>query len=572
MSVAAARGLRLTCALLLAGMAAWAGLKPFSNADTDTWTHLALGREVWERKALDFPEPFLGWARGETVSQVAPHHPLFELLLYGVFSAGGESGIHLLLALLAAATFLLLWRAVPPGFGGWRLLAAWTLLLLALLLGQVRFQPRPEMLSTLMAALVLPLAWGWKERPSLGRLALLAALVAVWSAFHVSWTVGMVLAAGPLLLWPRPDFLRREWRRPGGRAALVLLAALLAAGMAGALRFALVVARDLGGGKSMANIIEMLPLWNTPGLFVLFLVGAGFALLLAWGSAPGRRRRIALWALAALPALAVTRNLTLSLIALVPPALDGLRSLPLEAPAQAGRPRFPRWAAAPVLAAGVILFLALTLPFHRGLAEGTPLLPRQAAAWVKRNGLPPVVMNPMEKGGYLNWAWRGTPPTFLDGRNLGDNRRYLDHLEIMRGNDLPALLARHGIHTVLTGTLSFGGGDIYPLIPYLLSREEWKLVHASDALVLTDSPPPGMPVLPKREGWVFAMLEAQRRQKGQAAPQVLYSLGISLYHLGEREAARRAFAEALRQHPEAADDFPYYASYLRAVGLGEGDR
>jgi hypothetical protein len=559
------RILRLACALLLAVLAVGAGLKPFSNADTDTWTHLALGREVWERKVLDFPEPFLGWAEGKTVSEVAPHHPLFELLLYGVFTAGGEDGIHLLVALLALGTVLLLWRAVPPGFSGWRLLAAWTLLLLVALLGQVRFQPRPEMLSYLMAALALPLAWGWKERPSLGRLALLAALVAAWSAFHVSWTVGMVLAAAPLLLWPRPDFLRREWSRPAGRAALLLLAAAMAAGMAGALRFALVVAKDLGGGKSMANIIEMLPLWNSPGLFLLFAVGAGFALLLAWGSAPGRARRLALAALAALPALAVTRNLTLSLIAMVPPALDGLRS------AKEGRHPFPRWAGPAALAAGTALFLAFTLPFHRGLAEGTPLLPRQAAAWVKRNRLPATVMNPMEKGGYLNWAWRGNPPTYLDGRNLGDNRRYLDHLEIMRGGAIAPLLEKHRIHTILTYAIGyFGEGELNPLFLHLLSREEWKLVHASDALVFTDAPPPGMPLLPRREGWVFAIGEAQRRNRGRAAPHLLYSLGVSLTRLGEEEDARRAFTAALRRHPELAASVPAYAACMRELGMAPG--
>ncbi len=552
-------------AVLLPLLAGAAGLTLVS--DPDSWTHLALGRAMWEQGTLAPPEPFLGYAQGSPLASVAPHHALFGLLLYGVHSVAGPAGLSLLVALLAATSFALLWR-LRPGRGGGELppthaAVSFLFLLLVLALARERFLPRPEMLATPLAALALGLAWRWRERPSPRTLAALAGTLLLWAGVHVSWTAGLGLCAVPLLLWPAPPWWRELAARRAGRWALAALGTAALAGGIAALRFAAMVARDLAGGKGMASLSEMRPLWEHPALLLPFLAAAGTGLLLSWGGREGRGRRLAAALLFLLPALLVSRNLALSLLALAFPALEGAGGLRLP------RPPFPRAAGAAVALGTAALAVLLATDGQRPLGAGVrwELFPREAAAFVKRERLPATVMNSMEVGGFLDWAWGGDPPTFIDGRNLGDNRVWADTLEMMEARGLPRLLERHGVRTILLRTHYHNSGRLFPLLHWLQISPRWTLVHASDALVYALDPPPQLPSLSKREGWRFALREARSRiADGGDGAHLRWTVGVCLLQLGETERARAAFAAARRDHPELV---PAYRDTLAPLSILE---
>ncbi len=551
--------LRLWGGVLLALLVIPVGLAVLSPADTDYWTHLALGRVMWESKSLDIPEPFLGYAQGRPLETIAPHHALFGLLAFGLQSLAGDAGIRLLLVLAGSAILLLLWRRVPAEGGPVHILLAWLFLLAALSLVLLRILPRPELLAYPLGVLTLTLAWGWRLRASWGRLAAVGASLAAWRMVHVSWVLGLFLAFPVILLWPQGDFWRREWATRRGRILIAL--SLLAASLAclGAILFLVPVLGDLVKGKAMAGINEMHPLTRFPALLLHFSLAGAFALALAWGGRNDRWRRVLLALLAAVPALLATRNLAFSAIGLAFPALEGLKTLRL--PGGKGWTR----AAATVLVLSTLGTASLWGVFLTRQARSLPSGPPWTAArFVADNHLPSPVMNQMEMGGFLNWAWNGTPPTFLDGRDMGDNRVFLDYLAMLSGPDTETLLRQYGIRTVLTRSQDWVRPELFPLFEHLQGSDDWKLVHRSDALVYVRQPPPGLPLLDKKEGWAFAQMEARRRALGTSSPHLPFILGACMLGQGQRMEAMSFFLGAIRRYPEL---YPRYSAYLARLGI-----
>jgi hypothetical protein len=194
------------------------------------------------------------------------------------------------------------------------------------------------------------------------------------------------------------------------------------------------------------------------------------------------------------------------------------------------------------------------------------LFPRDAAQFVKRAGLPAPVLNSFDVGGYLDWAWNGDPPTFIDGRVFGENPVFadLDALENAQGPE--AILERYGIRTILLRSLFYDSGRLLPIVPWLLARPDWTLVRATDALVFTRAPlPPGVEPLAPAAAWRAVLWEVGvKESEGTGEAHLDFSRGIALLGLGDVPAAKAAFSRAVGVHPEWGG---FYAPYLGILGI-----
>jgi tetratricopeptide (TPR) repeat protein len=191
-----------------AGLCVLAALT-FRIFDTDFWQHLAVGRAIWEARAV--PDRQIWCWPGHGDPFVLPSWA-FRVLLWPVWQLGGVGGLYLWRWLVALAAFGLLWLTVRRM--GVRSLAALPVLVVAALIYRQRSLVRPEALVVILLAAQL---WLLESRRAGGRdrSAWIVAIAWIWANVHYSYHVGL----GILTLYAL-DASWRQWRSRTPEAAL----------------------------------------------------------------------------------------------------------------------------------------------------------------------------------------------------------------------------------------------------------------------------------------------------------------------------------------------------------------
>ena len=536
--------------------------------DPDTWTHLALGRAFLAAGTPFVAEPFRGdvalpapaadprgWLEGLLAGP--PEWP-FQVGLAALERTLGAPAISAALALLAAALVARLMVRVRRAEDPALLAAAAALAVAAVLAARFRLTPRPEAPACLLLLLALATARRWTERPGWWRLAALGALLLGWRTLHPTWTIGAAFALALVAARPRLDFWRAQ---PRG-----VLLALAAAGALAALevaRFGLLVLSELRGDGLLAGVTEMRPAWEFPSVLWPFLAVAAVALAAASVGVEGRWWRLAAWAAALLLGLVVVRNVAMAVLVQAFVALDGLPARAASSPARAGRRLL---ALAAPLAALLVVVAARDRDPPPGLGVDWRWFPREAAAFVTRAGLRAPVFNSWDHGGYLAWAWRGRPPTFLDGR-LEPRDRLADHDALVGASAPERVIEARGLQTILLEPLFRNSGRVVPAVGWLLARPEWRLVEAADALVFAREPlPPGVVALGDEALFDLllrraALLETQ----GEPPPHAPFTRAVAWLRLGDAARAERAWREGVAASPALAAEYPGLLEAIRAA-------
>lgn len=169
-------------------------------ADPDLWWHLRSGQLIWDTRSIPLTDSFSWTAAGH---MVLPHEWLGQVLIYGAWALGGDTGLALwhlaacwLFILLQFALCTVYSRNVKAGFVG--AMIAWHFSTIGL---AIRPQLPGYILFTL-ELLILHFAryrdrrWSWCLPP----------LLALWINLHGSWSIGMAV---PLLVYAL-SFVRFE--------------------------------------------------------------------------------------------------------------------------------------------------------------------------------------------------------------------------------------------------------------------------------------------------------------------------------------------------------------------------
>jgi tetratricopeptide (TPR) repeat protein len=469
--------------------------------DWDAWTHLALGREMVQGRALPALEPIV------FPSARLPYHNtewLFDVVMYSVYLLGGLTGVILLKAALASLVTVILWGDSAPAGGrpadpGLDAMLRAAVLFPVLLLIWHRFTERPDLalmvfLSVTIYALNAYLADGrWHL------LYALPALHTLWANTHPS----VVLTCVPFSAVLLPGLgLRLVHRRLGIpvtglpsprqlRTIAIIFAAVLLASLINP------------HGPEVFTLPFRLAASSWFQLHVLELQPPSFLVTLA---------PLILTALLALTALALVRRLPVAQIVLVLPfvflAFTAARFvflLPLVAgpvlarnvsliAVNSGRrwgQRVWRGCAVGTAAIGVI-GVALTLARVEPLADPTKtpgvgvndaFLPERALGYLDRAGVTGRVFNTFHWGGYL--AWRDFPrrAPIIDGRGYVPPGL----LEtIYFATAMPDLLERlhvlYGFEVVL---IAYPGMSTDPVeTPEAAMSSTWALVYWDDVAVV----------------------------------------------------------------------------------------
>ena len=412
-------------------------LRPIDDADF--WWLLRAGRYMVESGTFPRTDPFSATASGAAWLN---HAWGFELLIYGLYTLGGTTGVILLQGLTAAATFGVLYGLLRrDGVGqGWSM----GLLSLGALATHGFWAPRPQLVTYLILALFVRILADYQAGRQ-NRLGWLPVLTAVWANLHGGFLAGPALvslcAAGELVGWAFGDQTGRNGglRRAGMLAGFAAGSALASVANPFHYHVLLFPFQVMGEQLSQAWITEWAsPPFGHPQVLVLEMM-LGLMLVLALGTA-----RPVPW-----------RDLVV-LVPLVHLGFQAIRNTPLlviVATPILGRAiascAGAHWGRLPDLGRRAVALGSLALVLSAcGLVAGTrrpaavveafrptfgvaSTLPAGAVDFLRREGRRGTLWNEYVWGGYLIWHLYPQFRVSIDGRMaVYGPERFAEHLRV----------------------------------------------------------------------------------------------------------------------------------------------
>ena len=465
------RFLRLnkTC---LVGFVAFVSLLSRRVVDPDYFWHLKTGEYIVTHGALPAGDIFSFTRAGQPW---VLHEWLFEALLYGVWTAFGETGVAVLRASLCVGALGLVFAAarrfgasaaavwIPMGFGA-----------VAFSMGAA---PRPQLLTYACFALTLFVLLGFKYRPAASTrpLFLLPPVMVVWVNAHAAYAVGIALlllfAACEWLLWAnrpvRDPAHKRRLLHLTRVAVLTVLASLANPGLFERWLYPFQVIgmaanqfiqewqssdfHDIGGKAYLA-------------LLLLFLVAQAFAarkpdltelalplFFAVQGCIAARHVPLAVLVLVPFTALTLSRGVLAGLETCACNSKPGRwYALRRGAGKELGEGEFVlNWLVACAVAVCVPAWFQARQPDLS--ARGGQALPKGAADYVEAQGMAGKLFNDYTDGGYLIYRLAPRIRVAVDGRaDLYGDRFIQEYLYVYQGGaDWQARFERLGVDLAL---------------------------------------------------------------------------------------------------------------------------
>lgn len=526
--------------LIALGLLFLATLPMFTKIFTsDFGTHLAIGRYIWETRQYAAPE-FLNYpALGMTNFF---HEWGFQVILYGVFSAGGPVGVSIFLWLVICCIFLLIYRSCVLR-GAHPLVVVLSVFAFSGFL-RIRVQPRPEILTYLFVSISIFIfsEYYYGARKKLAYL--FPVLMLLWGNIHGSYLIGLVLWGVFFVDAVARSAYRKElrWEKAKGWLVPQLIIGGLGLALCGLspdgytmlLMPLRVLSRDGGAGggfqSTFMSISELTPVRGT-GMYVYYkaaMAASAVALLLgAWGrrvflldillavmafkGAWDSARAVSMIGLFLSPGISIQMTAFLERVherfAGRPPSVSiarkearsrdrkripgaGKGSKPSsESP---GVPDAPgrNWVFRSMSAAVAVSLIAFGVVGHSfsfsqleyGIGMTEHKFSFKAAEFLRKYPIPGNMFNFFDIGGFLDWQLYPPVRTFIDGRAIRQDI-FLEHqIVTSAAPGWENVIRKYGItYVVLKGMDS--SGSILPIVPVLANDPGWSLVFA-DGLFL----------------------------------------------------------------------------------------
>lgn len=431
--------------------------------DPDFFWHLKIGQLILEKASL---------IRTNTLSGLFPDQSwdnpewLFQVILAGVSSIGGWTGIATLKAMLASSLVLLSY-ATARGAGAGRPAAA-ALSLLLVSAARFRLTERPHLFSHLFLALVVFLVERFRRESRRSYYVAIPVIFAVWSNVHPGVIFGLaylaVVSAADLVLGRSPwsGASVRGWGLLGITGLSVAAALLNPLGYR-----VLTYGWEQGEFHGVLGITEFTN--ATPVAHPTFYL---LAVLVALAVAVARRTDIPL-----LAATVVFFSLSVAYRRSIPDfALLGTLVVAKTLGSRALIP-WSRVTASALLLVGAISIIwcvrwdrNYTYRFGSGPLESA--LPVEAADFLERESVPGNLYNEYPMGGYLAFRLFPRYRIFQDGRIPAYPRDFFITPH-QRGSGLswPERLVKYNINSAVVEI---------PLLNSLFQGDEWALLHWDD--------------------------------------------------------------------------------------------
>lgn len=423
--------------------------------DNDTWFHLRIGQELWESKSFVRTEIFSFPANGELWLN---HEWPFQVVLFGVYSAGGFLTVAIMVAIIGAATLSLLKR------GEFYISQA---ILIGFIVLAIRpfIVPRPQVLAYLALAALLFFLDRYARSRSKKDLVFVAGILLIWSNAHASIILALpILGAYALdFLFGSLKSLPRENKKDFFIACffgllLTLFNPLFYNVYAQALQ-------PLKYGEVYKTLIETRSLIGHLGNFsgnFIFGVHVVLGSMLAWLCV--RRRAdgwqeyllgIVFW----VAPLASIKYTPFSWIVVMPIIL---RILPKWEPGRVFK----------ITATGLVFVGALIFAWKvgGGTTDAHKEWPRDLVRFVEDQKLQGKMFNPLSLGGYLMWNTPERPVFIWGGCDCFYDEQYFEAVDFGKGEHVDELIKKYSFDIALVRP--------WESLAYSLSiKPDWALVY-----------------------------------------------------------------------------------------------
>lgn len=492
--------------------------------DFDTWWHLAAGRWIVENGRVPGTD---------TLSYTVPDHSwinlqwLYDVLLYGLYSIGGDDLLVLAAAISYTVAAWLMLRIARLRLGE---VAAALLVLWGVFVVEERFTIRPEMVSfPLLGATLWLLATAPRDAGK--RLWLLVPLMLVWVNSHSLFIIGLFCIAcvtvGALVQcyaplppgWRHPDCWTPETTRrllfaAAATAAISVLNPFFVEGVL----FPVKLMSRIDGSSTVFQAIgefrrpfsNYFPTFSISAYQALFFASITTVIAAAFLCAPRPRRRaagaerapilgfdiglVAAFAGLAYLSLLARRNIGIFAVGAVPvmalslgATLDRATPRLRDSLARAGNLAAPALLVGCVALTGSIVtnnyyrWSDVTHEFGAGTMDAS--FPIHASEFAGANKLPARAYNDLTAGGYLTWNSGVDGGVFIDGRlEVYDTEFFSAYLQ---GMNNPRVwlqqVDRFGVNTVV---LFHRWGNRHNLIRLLVRDPSWSLVYYDEVGVV----------------------------------------------------------------------------------------
>jgi hypothetical protein len=428
---------RLLICVALYTVPAVAVMKPI--IDPDIWWHLQTGRWIIEHGAVPQIDSFSIYGMGK---MWIAYSWLFEILVYGLYSWFGLTGILLYRVLLFLAVAAIVHHFVAKREA--RFIIATSIVALALFAMAPTLSERPWLFTILFSTLTLDVVLDLRDGMWTKAVWLLPALYALWANIHIQFIYGLFIlalaCAAPLAdrFFSRselgdhttPASSRRWWK------LLALTAACVAATLLNPYHVRIYtviveVATQLAPFRYVHELTA--PDFRVPSHWaMLAMTGAG-AFVLGW-----RRKRsafeILLFAAAAWFAFRARRDIWFM-------ALTAAGIMATAHSSTVIPDRFPLTKLRALFVAAMVVAVLVVIGQIRDISEShlearlAEKYPVAAATVVEERGYPGPLYNHFNWGGYLIWRLPGLPVA-LDGRtNVHGDTRIERSLATWAGKD-----------------------------------------------------------------------------------------------------------------------------------------
>ncbi len=405
-------------------------------------------------------------------------HWLFQVVLYGLYRAGGYETISLFVCLAGCSLFLLLFyrqrkESVPvPVSLGW--------LFVAFVIIDPRVAPRPEMVTFLLMTLLLIILDSY-VRNRKNRLYLLPLILLIWCNMHSLFILGIVIMAatmaGQWIQQKKPDKILFLWC---GAATVACL--LNPYGLRGFLFPFELLSRFSPTNIFHQHILEFTAFFSQPVFllrdYMFLAMLAGTLIMILFHLDHVALHEIFLTILMGFLGLTSVRNIPLFVLIALPVVARlthvTLRRYPILKKI-AGIPAFLVMTLLPVSLMPRILtnaYYADTNSYAKtGLGLDTRHLPAGAARFLTGHRLGGRILNSLGFGGWLSWTI--PQPVFMDGRlEVMQESLYEEVTESWNGK-LPALIRKYQPDLIVFNYLKYA-----PWTLQLRQMNEWRLVYA----------------------------------------------------------------------------------------------
>lgn len=527
----------------------------FPITDADIFWHLAAGKEMVTHRHFLYADPFAYTLASPPWINL---HWLFQLCMYGLYSAGGAKALILfkLSAVAGVAALLCLTH-----HSRWYVL--FSAFLAAVLFYEARYliDLRPVLITMLCMAAYVFLFEHVREKGKTGLLWLCLPLQIIWTNSQGLYVIGLFIIAAYWAEGLLQHFFRHTGRKPMAETALLLLCAVSCLinpyGIA-ALQLPLeLFSRIAPVAKNIysLNISENVPLFSLAGHEAVYrttvIVTAVMAcLLFILCRKRIRLAHIVLFAGFLLLAVSAVRNVPLYIVIIVPIIgyyADSLRAEGLRSMLPTGIPH-----GGCIVAMAAVLFSALAVPLvrHISIVKRYPphrtlspfRFPEKVTAAIKHNPVPGNMFNDIRYGGYLLWHLYPEKKVFIDTRLvIRSPEFFMEYCAISDRPELfPGVAEKFNItHAVLPSALFTRH---LKLIRWLYTSGEWHLEYTDGASVFfVRNDIPDRPMLDLSNHTTVQNIVDSIRAQWRDAPAVrreaLGYFGDLLEHLDLHEAA-----------------------------------